>query len=130
MMSTAAERPLGRVFAEALSRKNFDQLLTILDPDVVFLGMTPFESWRASSARELVEDILPRWFQELDDIQQVISIETDAFSDCQHVAYRFKGENPDGPFEVEEQAYYTERDGRIDWLRILCSGFRPKLPAR
>jgi hypothetical protein len=129
-LSTAARSPLGRVFAEALSRRDFDQLLTILHPDVDFLGLTPFESWHASSARELVEDIFPRWFQEPDDIQHVISIDTDAFSDCHHVSYRFKGRNPDGPFEVEEQAYYTEHDGRIDWLRVLCSGFRPGLPRR
>jgi len=25
---------------------------------------------------------------------------------------------------VEQQAYFTERDGRIDWMRVLCSGFR------
>jgi len=25
---------------------------------------------------------------------------------------------------VEQQAYYTERVGRIDWIRILCSGAR------
>ena len=33
--------------------------------------------------------------------------------------------NPDGLFEVEQQAYIAERDGRIGWMRALCSGFRP-----
>jgi len=32
----------------------------------------------------------------------------------------------DGPFIVEQQAYYTERDRRITWMRVLCSGFRPR----
>jgi ketosteroid isomerase-like protein len=116
---------LGRSFAEILSRKAFSELLTVLHPDVDFFGMTPRTSWLASSAKELVEEILPMWFEQPDEVQEVISIETDAFSDCHRVSYRFRGRNPDGPFVVEEQAYYTVREGRIGWLRILCSGFRP-----
>ena len=30
----------------------------------------------------------------------------------------------DGQFVVEQQAYYMQRDGRISWMRVLCSGFR------
>ena len=37
-----------------------------------------------------------------------------------------RGHNPDGPFVVEQQAYYEERDGRIGWMRVICSGFRPR----
>ena len=31
----------------------------------------------------------------------------------------------DGTFLVEQQAYVGTTADRIDWLRILCSGFRP-----
>ncbi|HTU28873.1 MAG TPA: hypothetical protein VMF07_05805 [Solirubrobacteraceae bacterium] len=41
------------------------------------------------------------------------------------MSYRFRGVNPDGPFVIEQQAHYTESDGRITWMRVLCSGFRP-----
>jgi hypothetical protein len=27
---------------------------------------------------------------------------------------------------VEQQVYYTSRDGRINWMRVLCTGFRPR----
>ena len=30
------------------------------------------------------------------------------------------------PFVIEQQIYYTERGGRIDWMRMMCSGFRPR----
>jgi hypothetical protein len=33
-----------------------------------------------------------------------------------------------GSFVVEQQAYYTERDGQITWMRVLCSGFRHAEP--
>ena len=29
-----------------------------------------------------------------------------------------------GPFVVEQQAYLSERDERIGWMRVVCSGFR------
>lgn len=60
----------------------------------------------------------------------MISIETDSVADRQRVAYRFHGRNQDGPFVVEQQVYYSERDGGIDWMRVVCSGFRPPVTAR
>ena len=33
--------------------------------------------------------------------------------------------NPEGDFLVEQQAYLTSRDGQIEWMRVLCSGFQP-----
>ena len=47
-----------------------------------------------------------------------------AVGDRERVGYRFSGRNPDGRFVVEQQAYLSERDGRIGWMRALCSGFR------
>ena len=29
---------------------------------------------------------------------------------------------------AEQQAYYSTTDGRISWMRVLCSGFRPATP--
>jgi hypothetical protein len=40
-------------------------------------------------------------------------------------AYRFRGRSAGEPFVVEQQAYYTEQGGKINWMRVLCSGFRP-----
>lgn len=33
--------------------------------------------------------------------------------------------NWEGLFEVEQQVYIGEVDGRIGWMRAVCSGFRP-----
>jgi hypothetical protein len=41
------------------------------------------------------------------------------------VGYRFSVTNPDGRFLVEQQAYLAARDGQIEWMRVVCSGFRP-----
>jgi hypothetical protein len=31
----------------------------------------------------------------------------------------------DGPHIFEQQAYVRERDARIDWMRVICSGWVP-----
>jgi hypothetical protein len=32
--------------------------------------------------------------------------------------------NDKGLHLVEQQAYLSERDGKIGWLRIMCAGYR------
>jgi hypothetical protein len=116
---------LGESFARALGDKDFDQVTALLHPEVDFRGMTPGRTWEAHGPEQTVAEILAVWFSDTDEIEQVQEIQTGAFADRGRVGYRFAGRNPDGPFVVEQQAYYAERDGRIGWMRLVCSGFRP-----
>ncbi len=116
---------LGRRFAEALGRKDFATITDLLDPMIDFRGLTPGRAWEGSDQQAVVDGILRQWFEDSDQVEQVVSIDADSFADRARVAYRLRGRNADGPFIVEQQAYYTERDGRINWMRVLCSGFRP-----
>ncbi len=117
---------LGEAFADALSRKDFDEVTALLHSDVDFRGLTPGRMWEASDARSVVEDVLKSWFEPSDELERLVSTQTDAFADRARVGYRLEGHNPDGPFVVEQQAYYEEREGRIGWMRVVCSGFRPR----
>ena len=72
-----------------------------------------------------MSEILREWFEDKDEIVSLERVETDAFADRERVGYRFSVRNPDGCFLVEQQAYLSERDGRIGWMRVVCSGFRP-----
>lgn len=121
-----ASTELGRDFAQALAGKDFRRISDLLDPEVDFRGLTPGRTWEASSSQAVVEGVLPHWFEDSDEIERLVSVETDGFADRHRVAYRFDVRNPDGRFVVEQQAYYTQREDRIDWMRILCSGFRPR----
>lgn len=60
-----------------------------------------------------------------DEIEALEWLETGTFADRERVGYRFRVRNPDGRFLVEQQAYLYARDGRIAWMRVMCSGFRP-----
>jgi hypothetical protein len=116
---------LGKAFAEGLARKDFAEVAARLDAEIDFRGLTAGRSWEATGPDAVLE-VLGHWFEDSDDIEQVVSIDTDAFADRQRVAYRFDVRNPDGKFVVEQQAYYAARDGQITWMRVLCSGFRPR----
>jgi hypothetical protein len=116
---------LGASFAEALANREFDEIFRLLHPEVDFQAMTPRRTWEAHDPRTVVEDVLQRWFEESDQIEEFLDLQVDAVGERQRLGYRFRGHNDDGPFVVEQQAYISERDGRIGWMRVVCSGFQP-----
>jgi hypothetical protein len=117
---------LGSQFATALAEKDFDRVRDLLHPEIDFRGMTPSRFWEASDPDSVVRDVLQEWFESKDEIESLDELETDAVADRERVGYRFSVRNPDGRFVVEQQAYLAERDGSIGWMRVLCSGFRPR----
>jgi hypothetical protein len=116
---------LGAEFARALAFKDFTRILDLMHPEIDFRGMTPNRSWEATDGDAVISGVLRHWFDESDDIEALERLESDAFADRERVGYRFKVRNPKGRFLVEQQAYLSARDGRIGWMRVLCSGFRP-----
>jgi hypothetical protein len=73
----------------------------------------------------VISEILQMWLEPSDEVRALEHVETDIVGDRERVGYRLSVTNPDGRFVVEQQAYLSERDGRIGWMRVLCSGFRP-----
>ncbi len=124
MAGSTTERRLGRRFVEALAAKDRAALAAVLHPDVDFRGLTPNRAWEAANAEAAVEMVLGSWFESSDEIEDVVLVEHDAFADREQLRFRLTGHNDDGPFVVEQQAYLSERDERIGWMRVVCSGFR------
>ena len=120
---------LGELFARAIAAKNRARLWGVLADPIDFRAMTPQRYWEATSAEEVVDQIiLGHWFDSGDQIQELCSVESANVGDRQHVAYRMRVRNADGEFYVEQQAYYMVNHARIDWMRILCSGYRLVTP--
>ena len=118
------EQTLADSFARAVAAKDHDRIRALLHPQLDFRAMTPRRVWEAAEPKGVV-DALQQWFGDTDDITGLESLECDAFADRERVGYRLRVRNPDGDHLVEQQAYLSERDGRIGWLRIMCSGYRP-----
>ena len=118
---------VGRRFAEAIAGKNEAALRGLLADDVDFKGLTPRRFWEAASPDEVTEMVFGNWFEEQDRIDAVTVLdEGDDVGDTHRVAYRFDLTTPDGPRVVEQQAYYRDQDDRLVYVRLVCSGFRPR----
>src|SRR3954447_9813057 len=115
---------LGAEFAEAVAAKDHGRVLALLHPELDFRAMTPGRIWEAEAPADVL-DALRHWFGDGDVIEVVEHVETDRFADRERVGYRLRVSNDDGLHLVEQQAYLSERDGRIGWLRIMCAGYRP-----
>jgi hypothetical protein len=120
---------LGAEFARALAAKDGARLLELMHPEIDFRGLTPNRNWEAGDRDDVISILLGEWFEDKDEIEGLEGLEGDAFADCQRVGYRFGVTNPDGRFLVEQQAYLSAPDGQIEWMRVLCSGFRPATSA-
>ena len=113
---------LGVAFAQALADGDFAKLAELLHPEVEFRALTPGRTWEPVTRADAL-DVLRTWFGDC-EVRDTLRLETGEIAGRQHVTYRYRGERPDGPFLIEQQAYYDENDGQIGWIRILCSGFR------
>jgi hypothetical protein len=116
---------LGPQFATALAEKDFDRVRALLHPEIDFRGMTPNRVWEAQDPDTVITEILQQWFEPSDEILSLDALDRGEVGVRERVGYRFSVRNPDGLHTVEQQAYVEERDGRIGWMRVLCSGFQP-----
>ena len=120
---------LGSEFAQAVAAKDAGRLVELLHPQVDFHALTPKRTWEASEPDGVIAAVFGRWFEESDQIEALEQLETDAFADRERVGYRFRVRNPEGLVLVEQTAYLSAVDGKIGWMRVLCSGYRPVQPA-
>jgi hypothetical protein len=116
---------LGAAFAEAVTSKNYARMADLLHPEVDFRALTPNRSWQANDADTVIGQVLTAWIEPDEHVEELISVETDTIVDRERVGYRYRLRTLEGSFLVEQQAYLRERDGRIDWVRLVCSGSRP-----
>lgn len=117
----------GERIAHAIAAKDRSGLADLLAADVDFLALTPRRMWEGHTPDEVVEVVFGSWFEDKDEIEAMTHCAAgEPVADRQHVAYRFDLSTPDGPRVAEQQAYYAETDGKVSYLRIMCSGFRPR----
>src|ERR1700760_167979 len=119
---------LGSDFARALAEKDAARLSALFAPEIDFRAMTPRKTWEAQDADGVLGVVFGHWFDDGDAIESLERLETDTFADRERVGYRLAVSNPEGRFLVEQQAYLSagsgEAEGKIAWMRVLCSGYR------
>ena len=115
---------LGVDFANALASKDADAMRALLHDQIDFRALTPGRTWEADSPEAVLDVVFDHWFEDSDEIRSLDSVQTDSFADRERVGYRVAVSNPEGSFLVEQQAYIEDRDGKIGWMRVVCSGYR------
>ena len=116
---------LGEQLAKAIAAKDVDTLQRVLADDIDFRAMTPGRFWEATSSDEVVDQIiLGKWFSPSDHLESLDEVEAGDVGGRNKVTYLLRGHNGDGPFLVEQVAYFDVVDDRIAWLRVACSGYR------
>ncbi len=114
---------LGEAWIGALVEKDFQRLAGICHPEVRSRLMTPKRIDALESASALTQKV-EGWFGKCDAMQ------TEQFRVAQvggklAIFYRLRFEKNGEPYTAEQQLYCSLRDGRIDGLDLLCSGFQP-----
>ena len=126
MCSAAVDKAttsIGEKFLEALTVRDFDRLATCFRDDVQFRALVPSGIREAATAWDTTS-WLRRWFEDADEFQ-VLHSSVDRVADRVHIAYRFRLRKSLDWKQIEQQAFCTVMDGRIEIMNLLCSGFRP-----
>ena len=113
-------------FTAALAARDAAALRSLFGSEVDFRGLTPGRCWEADTPDALVNDvILGAWFEPGDVIQQIESVQSGQVGTRTRIGYRLRVQNAGGTFTVEQHAFCDLANGKITWLRVLCSGFVP-----
>jgi hypothetical protein len=117
---------LAHGFAAALAAKDRGALRSLFGSEVDFRALTPGHVWEAHTPDALVDDvILGSWFEPSDVIQRIEDVQSGHVGSRTRIAYRLRVATGGRIFTVEQQAFCDLTDGKITWLRVLCSGFVP-----
>lgn len=107
----------------ALAERDSGALRAVMAEDVDFRALLPSRVVGADNATGAAAEMVG-WF---DDVPRIVlgRADVDTVGDLWHAAYRLELHGMDVPRIVEDQAYCVVVDGRIQRLRLMCSGFRP-----
>lgn len=113
-------------FVTAIAQLDLPGAAALLHPETDFRAMTPNRVWEAGTPGE-VEAVLRGWFADPSEtVEDITATEPATIGDVARVGWLVRISDAGGAFVFEQQAYVRERDGQIDWMRLICSGWRPR----
>jgi TusA-related sulfurtransferase len=123
MVNVITAQELGDEWIQGILDKDFNHLATISHPDVKSILMVPSRIYHLENAIDLTEKVKD-WFGDCDSIgkeQARVAMVGEKLA----IFYRFKCWENGVSSTIEQQIYTTIYEGRIQQLRLICSGFQP-----
>ena len=115
----------GETFVAALANRDFKHVQACFHPQVRFRALVPSGIKERNEAAAATAQ-LQVWFSEPTRMQ-LLQKEIYLVADRVHISYRFREHYSDGETEVIEQhAFCDVRDGLIESMDLVCSGFLPE----
>ncbi|GAA3909229.1 hypothetical protein [Microbacterium invictum] len=125
--ATVIVEQLARRFGEAVAARDWDAMRALFDDGEFsfkttgLVNSTNYEGLGQQGPIKALQGWIPDDYQ-IEGVEQIV---TDAFAARGRVGYRLRVRKPEGTFLLEQQAYVGQQDGRINYLRIMCGGYRP-----
>lgn len=116
---------LGARMAHAIADRDARQLGSLFATPVVFRAVTPRRFWDAETPLGVVDIALGVWFDPSKTVIGLTALETGVVGDVERVSYRIDVLIDGSPAVIEQVAYYSQEEGQITQMRLVCSGFRP-----
>ncbi len=115
---------LGVRFVRAIAEKDEPALRALFADACDFRGLTPGDTWRATTPAEIAEVVFGSWFEPFDRVQEVLESDCEPLLERSRLRYRFRVDSDGTPCLVEQEGYYTVEDGRITRMSVVCSGYQ------
>lgn len=117
--------PLGEQLVRALVASDLTAVRPLFAPEIDFGALMPKRLFEATGDDAVVA-IFEEWYPNPVVIEAIEALESAAIADRRRVGFRIRWSDPtEGTFVNEQQAYHDVTDGKISWLRLVCSGDRP-----
>jgi hypothetical protein len=121
----AVQSSITTAWVDAIVARDVERAAALLHPEIDFRAMTPNRIWEAEGP-DGVEAVLREWFEDPDeDVSAIEATQPVAIEGTSRVGWLVRISDSDGPHIFEQQAYIREREGQIDWIRVMCSGWIP-----
>ena len=119
------ESETATALVDAIVARDVAGAVAHLHAEIDFRAMTPNRIWEADGPPG-VEAILREWFEDPDEeVHSIEATEPVSLGATVRVGWLVHISDADGPHVFEQQAYIRERDARIGWMRVICSGWIP-----
>ncbi len=115
----------GEAWIQAIIDQDFEHLTAICLPDIKSALLLPKRIANLESAIDLAKEV-EDWFGEYDQIQLEQS-RVAMVGEKLAIFYRLRCKDSTRANTIEQQLYCTVSDGRIEQIRLICSGFQPEM---